>query len=268
MPRVALAVAYNGHAYHGWQYQSEDIPTVQRDLQQAIAVVADCPVTLRCAGRTDTGVHATKQIVHFDCPNDRPAKAWIMGTNAHLSDDISVEWASDVADDFDARRTAFARRYLYVIHNHRIRSALMPGYITQEHRALDAEAMSSAAQALIGEQDFSSVRAANCQSNTPMRNVVSASVRRTNDLVTIDIEANAFLHHMVRNIAGVLLDIGAGEHPVAWMRELLDKKDRTLGSPTAEPNGLYLVDVKYPTECQIPEGAVLPHFLQLLMPGQ
>lgn len=268
MPRVALVVAYSGHAYHGWQYQNETIPTVQRDLQKAISTVADEPVTLHCAGRTDTGVHATKQVVHLDSTNDRPPKAWVMGTNAHLGEDISVEWAGEVAGDFDARRTALARRYFYVAHNHKIRSALMPGYITQEYRQLDAEKMHAAAQNLIGEQDFSSVRAANCQSNSPMRNVYQASVRRTGDLVIIDIEANAFLHHMVRNIAGALLDIGAGEKPVSWMRELLDKKDRTQASPTAAPNGLYLVDVKYPAECPIPPGPAMPHFLQLLMPGQ
>lgn len=264
MPRTALIVAYNGKSFHGWQYQSEKIPTVQRDLTRALGQVADRDVVVHCAGRTDTGVHATKQVIHFDCAVDRPNKAWVMGVNAHLGDDVSVEWAGQVADDFDARRTASARHYLYLVHNNRIRSALMPEYLTRERRVLDEKAMHDAAQSFIGEADFSSFRAANCQSNSPMRNVMSVGVKRYNDVVAIDIKANAFLHHMVRNIVGTLLDIGSGEKPISWIAELMSKKDRALAGITAPPNGLFLVNVDYPTGAGIPVSARLPHFLQFI----
>ena len=265
MPRVALVVAYNGHAYHGWQFQSEVIPTIQRDLQRALGAVADAPVKVHCAGRTDSGVHATRQIVHFDTPVVRPDKAWVMGTNAHLADDISVQWAGQVAPDFDARRTAQARRYLYLVHNDRVRSALMPEYLTRERRPLNDQNMHEAAQQLVGEHDFSSFRAANCQSLSPWRKVSQVSVHRKGDTVLIDIVANAFLHHMVRNIAGVLLDVGAGERPVAWVKELMGLKDRRSGSVTAPPNGLYLVDVVYPGDAGIPPGISAPHFLGAIL---
>ena len=264
MPRTALIVAYNGQAYHGWQYQSEKIPTVQRDLTRALGRVADRDVVVHCAGRTDTGVHATKQVVHFDCAVDRPNKAWVMGVNAHLGDDVSVEWAGQVADDFDARRTANARHYLYLVNNNRIRSALMPEYLTRERRVLDEKAMNHAAQSFVGEADFSSFRAANCQSNSPMRNVMCVGVERYNDIVAIDIKANAFLHHMVRNIVGTLLDIGSGEKPISWIAELMLKKDRTLAGITAPPNGLFLVNVDYPAGAGIPISPRLPHFLQFI----
>ena len=264
MPRTALIVAYNGQAFHGWQYQSEKIPTVQRDLTRALSIVADRDVVIHCAGRTDTGVHATKQVVHFDCAVDRPNKAWVMGVNAHLDDDVSVEWAGQVADDFDARRTAIARHYLYLVHNNQIRSALMPEYLTRERRVLDEKTMDEAAQSFVGEADFSSFRASNCQSNSPMRNVMSIGVKRYNDIVVIDIKANAFLHHMVRNIAGTLLDVGSGRKPVTWVAELMSKKDRTLAGMTASPNGLFLVDVDYPTGAGIPRSSRLPHFLQFI----
>jgi tRNA pseudouridine38-40 synthase len=264
VPRTALIVAYNGQSFHGWQYQSEKIPTVQRDLTRALSLVADRDVVVHCAGRTDTGVHATKQVVHFDCAVDRPNKAWVMGVNAHLGDDVSVEWAGQVSNDFDARRTANARHYLYLVHNNRIRSALMPEYLTRERRVLDEKAMDDAARSIVGEADFSSFRAANCQSNSPMRNVMSVGVKRYNDIVAVDIKANAFLHHMVRNIVGTLLDVGSGEKPITWIAELMSKKDRTLAGMTAPPNGLFLVDVDYPAGAGIPRSPRLPHFLQFI----
>jgi len=263
LPRIALIVAYNGQQYHGWQYQGETLPTVQRDLMRAVATVADTDITLYCAGRTDTGVHASKQVVHFDTPNARPDKAWTMGVNAHLPDAVSVEWAAEVSAGFDARRTATARRYLYFIHNSRIRSALMAGYVTHEHRQLDEHNMHEAAQVLLGENDFSSFRAANCQSQSPMRNLMSVTVSRRQDLVLVDVMANAFLHHMVRNIVGALLDVGAGIRPVDWMAELLQLRDRNRGSVTASPEGLYLADVLYPEEFGLPQGLRLPHFFQV-----
>lgn len=264
MPRIALIVSYNGQRYHGWQYQGSTTPTVQLALTRAVSAVADEPVTLHCAGRTDTGVHATRQVVHFDSEKPRQMKAWTMGVNAHLPDDVSADWAGVVTDGFDARRTATARSYCYVIHNLKVRSAIMPEYLTREHRPLDAESMNTAAQSLLGENDFSSFRAANCQSVSPFRYLSKIQVRRQGDLVIIDLTGNAFLHHMVRNIAGVLMDVGAGEKPVSWVAELLAARDRTAGSVTAPPNGLFLVDVQYPPDAGIPSGPALPHFLQLL----
>lgn len=262
MTRTALVVAYNGQHYHGWQFQNDDVATVQRELTRAVSQVADSEVRLFCAGRTDTGVHATSQVVHFDCDAERPDKAWTMGVNAHLPDDISVEWGGPVSDDFDARRTAIYRRYLYFIHNRRVRSAIMPQHLTHEHRPLDVPRMHEAAQALLGERDFSSFRAANCQSVSPMRNVMAVSVRRSNELVVIDITANAFLHHMVRNIAGALMDVGAGVQSVTWIESLMGIRDRNAAGVTAPPNGLFLVDVGYPEDAGIPPGPRLPHFLQ------
>lgn len=262
MNRTALLVAYNGHAFHGWQTQAEPIATVQRELSHAISSVANEQVILHCAGRTDTGVHASKQIVHFDSNVDRPTKAWVMGANANLGDNVSVEWASAVPETFDARRSATARRYLYIIHNSKVRSALMSEYLTRERRPLDEFGMHQSAQALVGEQDFSSFRASNCQSLSPMRKVMEVSVTRKDDLVLIDIQANAFLHHMVRNIAGVLMDVGTGERPIGWVSELLSYRDRTRGGVTAPPNGLFLVDVQYPEHFGIPQGAMYPHFLR------
>lgn len=224
-----------------------------------MSTIADHPVRVSCAGRTDTGVHATWQVIHFETDSDRPLKAWVFGTNAHLPDTVSVNWALTVPDDFDARFSASARRYLYLIHNHPVRSALMADLVSRDHRPLDAGMMDRAAAALLGEHDFTSFRAANCQSRTPMRNVHHARVHRRGELVVIDIAANAFLHHMVRNIAGVLQDIGAGEKPVEWMAELIEKRDRTLAGVTAPPNGLYLVDVTYPDRFGLPEGPGMPH---------
>ena len=267
MHRVALTVAYNGSRYHGWQYQGRDIPTVQRELTNAVSKVADNDITLHCAGRTDTGVHASKQIVHFDSPVDRPDKAWIMGSNANLPDSVSVEWAGTVQPDFDARRSATARRYLYLIHNVRVRSSLMHEFLTHEHCRLDHDSMHEAAQSLLGENDFSSFRAANCQSVSPMRNLMEISVYRRHDVVAIEVVANAFLQHMVRNIAGSLMAIGTGYRSVEWLAEVLDAKDRSKAARTAPPNGLSLVDVVYPEAYGIPAGPATPHLFRLLGEG-
>ncbi|MGI9321958.1 MAG: tRNA pseudouridine(38-40) synthase TruA [Pseudomonadales bacterium] len=260
MPRIALIVSYNGRAFHGWQVQDGQTRTVQGCLEEALASIAHQPITAHCAGRTDAGVHATHQIAHFDTDADRPNKAWVMGANSRLPHDIAVSWAGQVPDDFDARHSATARRYLYVIYNHQIRSALYPKEMTQEHRQLNEQAMHQAAQSLLGEQDFTSFRAANCQSQSPMRNVHKVEVRRQGHLVLIDIEANAFLHHMVRNIAGALLEVGANQHPPTWIAQLLQAKDRTAAAKTAPPDGLYLINVTYPTN-PLPPGPDLPHLL-------
>jgi tRNA pseudouridine38-40 synthase len=264
MARIALGISYNGATYHGWQYQSQELATVQDEIQKAVSIVADHPVTVFCAGRTDSGVHATSQIVHFDSESPRELKSWISGVNANLPDSISVNWSRAVTSEFDARRAATRRRYLYLIYNSNIRSALMPELLTKEHRALDVNAMNESAQALLGENDFSSYRAASCQSLTPIRNIHNIEISRLGELVLVDISANAFLHHMVRNIVGVLMDIGSGEKPTSWTAELLGLKDRTKAGVTALPNGLYLIQVDYPESFGLPQGPCLPHFLGTL----
>ncbi|HAK50398.1 MAG TPA: tRNA pseudouridine(38-40) synthase TruA [Gammaproteobacteria bacterium] len=260
MERIVLGISYNGAPYHGWQFQSDAIPTVQGTLESALSSIANSTVRVTCAGRTDTGVHATHQVVNFGTNAERDINAWINGTNSQLPESVSVTHAAPVPESFNARHSATARRYLYVIYNTRVRSALLPEYMTREHRGLDAERMHQAAQALIGENDFTSYRAANCQSSTPMRNVMSVEIWRHGDLVLVDITANAFLLHMVRNIAGVLLDVGAGEKPVSWVGDLLALRDRSKGSKTAPPNGLFLIGVTYEIDIGIP-GLVWPHFL-------
>lgn len=260
----ALGIAYQGSQYHGWQYQSPSVPTVQAHVEQALSVVANEPISVVCAGRTDTGVSATKQVVSFSAQAERPEKAWVRGVNAHLPDNISVTFAAPVDEAFSARHSATARRYFYLIYPAKVRHALFASGYTRTPLRLDANRMHEAGQALLGENDFTSFRASKCQANTPMRNVHHLRVRAEGDVIVVDIQANAFLHHMVRNIVGVLMDIGSGRYPVEWMAELLARKDRTAGSVTAAPMGLYLVDVVYPDYGQIPKGPALPHLFQSL----
>jgi tRNA pseudouridine38-40 synthase len=217
-----------------------------------MAAMAAHPVRVHCAGRTDTGVHGFGQIVHFEAPTPRSAKSWVMGTNANLPSDIRVHWAKQVPDDFHARFTAQSRRYRYLIANAPVRPAIMAGQLSWCRFVLDAQLMHDEAQVLLGEQDFSAFRAAACQSNSPMRNVQSVSVSRRGALVVIEIQANAFLHHMVRNIAGSLMAVGSGRKPAGWIAQLLAGRDRTLAADTAAPDGLYLVDVEYPAEFELP----------------
>ncbi len=251
--RIAMAVEYQGSCYRGWQSQDKPrVATVQDAVEGAVSSVAAAPVTVICAGRTDAGVHAAHQVVHFDAPTARSAKAWLAGSNALLPDDIAVRWAVPVANDFHARFSATARRYRYIILNQARRAAHMVGALTHVELPLDAGLMHKEAQVLVGEQDFSAFRAASCQSLTPMRNIHFVDVQRRGRLVIIDIQGNAFLHHMVRNIAGVLMDIGAGKAPVTWAYEVLRAGDRRQGGVTAPPQGLYLVQVDYPAHYRIP----------------
>lgn len=262
--RIALCVEYDGSHFHGWQSQSAGLATVQGCLESALAKVANHPVTVICAGRTDAGVHATAQVVHFDAHVHRAEKAWVLGTNAHLPSQISIRWAKVVEGEFHARFSALSRRYLYLIFNSPVRSALFEQQLTREFRDLDETRMHRAGSLLLGENDFSSFRAANCQSNTAMRNISTVDVRRRGDLILIDIVANAFLHHMVRIIAGVLMDVGAGEKEPQWVAELLTARDRKLASKTAPPNGLYLVKVTYPEKFGLVNESIGPHFMKLL----
>lgn len=243
--RVALLVEYDGRAFCGWQSQPH-AASVQDALEAALGAVAATPVRTHCAGRTDTGVHATGQWVHFDDPVGRSPKAWVLGSNANLPDTVRVLHAQAVPAGFHARHSATARRYRYLVTDTAVAPALYRGLVTWRRAALDAERMNAAAQLLLGEQDFSSFRAAGCQSRTPWRRVDAISVTRTGPLLCLEITANAFLHHMVRNIAGALLAIGAGERDSDWLAQLLACRDRRRGAETAPPDGLYLVAVTYP----------------------
>ncbi|PAU55941.1 tRNA pseudouridine(38-40) synthase TruA [Pseudomonas indica] len=259
--RIALGIEYKGARYRGWQRQEAGVPSVQEALERALSKVAAEPVSVVCAGRTDAGVHASGQVVHFDTTVERPLKAWVMGGNANLPPDISVTWAQPMPSHFHARFKAFARRYRYVIYNDQIRPAHMAEEVTWNHRPLDVQRVRDAAQCLIGTHDFTSFRAVQCQAKSPVKTVHHLHVLQQGCFIVLDIRANAFLHHMVRNIAGVLMTIGAGERPVGWVREVLDARDRRAGGVTAHPYGLYLVQVEYPEEFDLPERYIGPHFL-------
>lgn len=258
--RIALAVEYDGSRYHGWQAQS-GLHTIQEVLEKALSQVADRKIAVVCAGRTDTGVHATNQIVHFDCDNLRSIRAWVQGTNAYLPKDICVRWGREMPESFHARYSALFRRYRYIIYNSSIRPALLRSNITWQYRQLDHNLMHQAGQYLLGENDFTSFRSIECQSNSPKRHVTQLNVLRQDNMVLIDITANAFLHHMVRNIAGVLMVVGSGKKDPAWVKEVLAAQDRKLGAETAPPYGLYLVKVTYPAEFNIPQESLGPLIL-------
>jgi len=261
--RIALGVEYDGAAFHGWQRQgSPALPTVQARLEVAVSAIANHPITLICAGRTDTGVHGTGQVVHFNCAVDRGEKAWLQGTNSLLPPSLRVQWAKSVPLTFHARFSALSRRYLYVIYDSPVEPAILAGHLTHTREPLDIDAMHLAGQALLGEQDFTSFRAAGCQSRTPHRNITHLRVTRHHRFIVLDIQANAFLQHMVRNIAGTLMEIGSGRRPVQWTREVLEARDRTRAAKTASPDGLYLVAVQYPEEFALPVLAPGPAFLQ------
>ncbi|WP_018691813.1 tRNA pseudouridine(38-40) synthase TruA [Algicola sagamiensis] len=258
--RIALGIEYDGCQYFGWQRQRE-VDSVQERIETALSTIADHPVEVFCAGRTDAGVHATNQVIHFDTTSERNIRAWTLGMNSNLPDGIAVKWAKPVDDDFHARFSATARRYRYIIYNHPLRPGIHQHGLSHYHYPLDAERMHEAAQCLIGEHDFSAFRAVQCQSKSKFRNMIHLRVERLNDFVIIDIKANAFLHHMVRNITGSLIEVGKGKQDISWIKALLDGKDRNLAAATAKAGGLYLVSVDYPEECGIPMEALGPLFL-------
>jgi tRNA pseudouridine38-40 synthase len=264
LARIALGVEYKGARYRGWQRQEAGVPSVQAALERALSKVAAVPVSVVCAGRTDAGVHASGQVVHFDTPVDRPIRAWVMGANANLPADISVSWAKVMQADFHARFKATARRYRYVIYNDPIRPAHMAEEVTWNHRSLCLDSMRTAARYLEGTHDFTSFRAVQCQAKSPVKTVHHLRIIEFGRFVVLDVRANAFLHHMVRNFAGVLMAVGAGERPVEWVDEVLQARDRRAGGVTAHPFGLYLVQVEYPTEYDLPQRYVGPHFLSAL----
>lgn len=245
--RIALVVEYDGSQYHGWQAQP-GLHTIQLALEQALSKVADENISIVCAGRTDTAVHATNQVIHFDSEKERSIRAWYHGANSFLPKDICVKWGKEMPQEFHARYSAQSRRYRYVIYNGSIRPALLRSNMTWQYRQLDHRLMHQAAQSLLGERDFTSFRSVECQSKTPMRTIHTIQVTRVSDLILIDITANAFLHHMVRNIAGVLMAVGSGKQAVEWVFDVLESKDRRKGAETAPPYGLYLVQVNYPEQ--------------------
>lgn len=252
--RIACRIEYNGSAYSGWQSQPHlEVRTVQQELEQALARVADAPLRVHCAGRTDTGVHGHAQIIHFDAPVERAPKAWVLGGNASMARDVRIHWAVPVVADFHARFSAQSRQYRYVIANCLVRPALLGGQVTWCRHPLDVTLMHEEAQVLLGEQDFSAFRAAACQSATPMRNIQHVRVSACGALVVVDIKANAFLHHMVRNIAGSLIALGSGKQKPGWLQQLLRGRDRTAAADTAPSDGLYLVNVEYPSHFGLPQ---------------
>ena len=249
--RIAIGIEYDGSAYNGWQRQRTGLG-VQERLEQALGEVANEPVEVTCAGRTDTGVHASGQVAHFDTAAGRSERGWLLGANTNLPDDICVTWVKPVDDDFHARFSAMARRYRYRILNRLVRSALYRHRAWWVHQALDHRRMHDAAQALLGEHDFSAFRAAGCQASNAVREITDISVRRDGDWIVLDVTANAFLQHMVRNITGTLVAIGSGEEDVAWAARVLDGGDRTRAGIAAPPHGLTLVQVFYPDTFDIP----------------
>jgi len=258
--KIALGIEYDGSSYHGWQRQS-GLQTVQEQLENALSVVAAHPVTVSCAGRTDTGVHAIGQVVHFETESQRSERAWVLGTNSNMPNSVTVRWIKFVANDFHARFSALSRRYRYIIYNSPLRPAIARHAVTWHYRYLDAERMQQGAQYLLGEHDFTSYRALGCQAKNPVRRITHISVTRSSDLIILDVTANAFLHHMVRNIVGVLINIGAGHQEPIWAQQVLQVKDRTLGGVTAPPYGLYFMEASYPEHFEIPAQLSGPFFL-------
>jgi len=249
--RVAAVVEYDGSAYAGWQFQAH-APSIQEAVQRALRFVAGHAVDVVCAGRTDAGVHAVGQVVHFETPAQRTGRAWVLGANTRLPRSIALQWAGEVDPGFHARYSAIRRTYRYCIVNRSARSALAAARAAWIHRPLDAEAMDRAVQALLGEHDFSAFRAAECQSASAVRRVESARVARDGDCVWIELAANAFLHHMVRNIVGTLLEAQAAADPFAAMAAVLAARNRNAAGMTAPAAGLYLWRVDYPPAFAIP----------------
>lgn len=250
--RYAAGVEYNGARFHGWEIQQPEIRTVQGEVERALSKVADHFVRVTTAGRTDTGVHASGQVIHFDSDAVRSERSWVHGANANLPEDVCLSWVKPVSDEFHARFSATARSYRYIIFNRPVRTALSVDERTWIYRPLDEQRMQQAANHLLGEHDFSSYRAVACQAHSPIRTIHQLEVSRHGEEVHLVVRANAFLHHMVRNIAGVLIAVGSGLQEPDWAKEVLELRDRTQGGITAPPQGLSLVRVEYPESFEIP----------------
>jgi tRNA pseudouridine38-40 synthase len=249
--RIAAILEYDGSAFSGWQRQDHE-RSVQQSVEDALSKVANEAVQVTTAGRTDTGVHALAQVIHFDTSAERSTYSWVRGANTYLPEDVSLLWAGQVAEGFHARFGATGRYYRYVIFNRSVRPTTLRSRVSWEYRPLDAERMQAGARHLVGSHDFTSFRASECQAHSPVRELRALTVTRDGDFVHIQAYANAFLHHMVRNIAGVLMQIGAGEREPEWAAEVLSARDRKRGGVTAPPHGLYLTRIEYPAEFALP----------------
>lgn len=249
--RIALGIEYDGRGYCGWQTQPGGC-AIQNHLEAALARIHGAPVQTVVAGRTDAGVHALTQVVHFDIEHERPEQAWVRGVNTHLPEGVSVLWARRVPVEFDARRSALERTYRYLLLNRAVRPALMAGRVGWIFGELDVVAMAEAGKLLEGTHDFTSFRAAECQANTPIRTMHRVALSRSGEFVTFEFRANAFLHHQIRNMVGALLWVGLGRRPQAWIGELLACKDRSKGAATFAPDGLYLASVRYDAKFGLP----------------
>jgi len=243
--KIALGVEYLGTHFHGWQIQKSGIRTVQSVVESALSKVANHPVRVFCSGRTDAGVHAKQQVIHFETEAVRENKAWLFGGNVNLPADVNFTWAKEVDDNFHARFNAYARAYEFKILNHPVRSALNADSHLWEPRDLDVKKMQKAADLLLGEHDFSCFRDSLCQAKSPVKTIEYLRINKTNSTVLLEVKANAFLHHMVRNIVGTLLKVGRGERDVDWVKDVLNSRDRRKAGPTAEPQGLYFIKAFY-----------------------
>ena len=257
--KYAACIEYDGSAFFGWQYQ-DHAPSVQGEVEKAISRVANHPVKVVCAGRTDTGVHGIGQIIHFESDAERTIDSWQFGTNSNLPDTVVMRWVQPVDDAFHARFSAGARRYRYILLNRATRPAILSKRVAWHRRPLDHESMQQACKYLLGEQDFTSLRAAGCQAKHAVRTIHDINISREGDFIYLDVKANAFLYHMVRNIAGTLFLIGEGRQSVEWLPELMSKQDRREAGATAPPGGLYFVHVDYPEQFGLPTNYTLPAF--------
>ncbi|MCL1824950.1 MAG: tRNA pseudouridine(38-40) synthase TruA [Betaproteobacteria bacterium] len=263
--RIALGIEYAGDAFEGWQSQPHG-HTVQDTVERALGFIAGEPVRLHAAGRTDTGVHATAQVAHFDTEARRPMTAWVRGANTWLPTGVAIRWAVEVDEGFHARYLARERSYRYLLFDAPVRPAVLAGRVGWFHLPLDVEKMAVAAAQLCGEHDFSSFRAASCQAKTPVRIMSKAHVAREGGIIALDFSANGFLHHMVRNLVGALVAVGKGEQPPQWLGELLACRERAKGAPTFSPDGLYLCGVSYPSRWPLPEDGYImtkPYFAMI-----
>ena len=251
MARVALGLAYDGAGWHGWQTQPGG-RTVQDTVERALQSFLNEPVNTICAGRTDTGVHALEQVLHLDTTVQRRAESWVRGVNAFLPPSIRIQWACEVADDFHARYSAMARSYFYVLRSSRVATPILHGKVGWTHRPLDLKAMQAAAKEVLGEHDFSAFRSSECQAASPVRSMHSLEVMQAGDFYLFHFRANAFLHHMVRNLMGALVEVGQGKREAQWMAELLQHRDRRLASATFPAAGLYLAKAEYPPSFGLP----------------
>ncbi len=259
MARIACGIEYDGTAFHGWQRQGH-AASIQSTVEHALSAVADQPIEVVASGRTDTGVHAAGQVIHFDTSAQRDTRAWLRGAGSHLPNTISVSWVKSVPENFHARYSAARRHYRYIILHRHCAPGLLAHRVLCTYQTLDVSRMHEAAQALLGRHDFSSFRGAGCQASEPVRTVHRLDVSEHGDFIHVDVEADGFLQHMVRILTGSLVCVGSGEKSVEWIGELLNMRDRTAGGVTMAPDGLYLVRVNYPPEFDIPPPLWTPNY--------